>query len=433
MLPSSLFSIYQQYKKDINSVASWLASTAKACGYPSDLLTHSGAQPTQPSGTGRLKGKARKDAKRQKPTGSVPQWIAPKYIIAIKEFVPLAEFIATSSKPLIAVPTSFVNTINRVIYVRSSFGSRMADHGMEPSPVPDATHSYFVGILEQVRTVLRPRMSAWIPAFDTVEELNTRFSGLDVFEPSAEFLDAPDIERPTSAQQDNTIYEAESPTSLEDAVLTLWAKYRVGSLDLVSVAVATNTGIDLARNLIDQVDQIFKHHGGASAVLEKFCIIYAMQEGFSSDDICSWGPDDGNEDVYELADKTYLNANQMLKALVKVLSPNGLPIYREGLFGIYDPQSDRASKKGLAKYSEDRIILAEFFTEAVTLARVVCDYPVEDEFIRGIRELDRTGNIPFYLIYATQILLDVHHTIRDKAHTALHILKDYTTTMDNML
>lgn len=70
MLPAPLVSVYQQYKQDTDSVASWLASTAKACGYPADLL-----KPV---------GQAKKKAKhKHKNTSS-------KYVVALKDFVPLA-------------------------------------------------------------------------------------------------------------------------------------------------------------------------------------------------------------------------------------------------------------------------------------------------------------------------------------------------------
>ncbi|KAK7570564.1 hypothetical protein V3481_019416 [Fusarium oxysporum f. sp. vasinfectum] len=174
MLPSSLFSIYQQYKEDTDSVASWLASTAKACGYPSDLLTPTGIQT---KGTGRLKGKARRDAKKQNTYVPTPLHTIPKYVIAVKDFIPLAEFIF-ASKPLISVPPSFAETLDRVIYVRAKFGAQLIDHGMKPSTKSDATHSFFVGILEKVRDVLRPRMPAGTKSFQSFEDLGNRFSGL---------------------------------------------------------------------------------------------------------------------------------------------------------------------------------------------------------------------------------------------------------------
>lgn len=58
MLPSSLFSSYEQYKIDSDFVANWLATTATRCGYKGLDNTTS-----VPATTGRLKGKARKHAR----------------------------------------------------------------------------------------------------------------------------------------------------------------------------------------------------------------------------------------------------------------------------------------------------------------------------------------------------------------------------------
>ncbi|KAH7304103.1 hypothetical protein B0I35DRAFT_472101 [Stachybotrys elegans] len=414
MLPSSLVSAYQQYKKDTDSVAAWLASTAKACGYPSDLL-----------------GKARKDAKKPKSCVSIPLETTPSYLIAVKDFVPLAEFIFASSKPLVSVPQSFVDTIDRVIH-------------------SDASHSYFVEVLKKVRDVLRPCMPAATQSLDPLNDMSNWFKDLNTNEHTPEFLDLPELERPRNAQGDDNIYEVEPQKSFEDALVAyaimmndlnrirsyikwIWTNHRDGHFELANAAVATNTGIELARNLMDQVLPIFEDQGGAVAMLEKFSFICARREGFSADDILSWGPDGKNEDVYEVADRTYLNASLLLDALTRTLPPNHLPIYKEGTFGTYNPQSDRKLKKGRAKFNEDLVVLAEFFPEAVTVARHVPNYLVEDEFIRGIRELDQTGKIPFYLIYATQILLDVHHIIRDRASTALDSLIKQTATMDDEL
>ncbi|EXM16902.1 hypothetical protein FOTG_14870 [Fusarium oxysporum f. sp. vasinfectum 25433] len=377
-------------------------------------------EPTK--GRGRLKGKVRRDAKEQKTYIPTPHTIQ-KYVIAVKNSIPLAKFIL-ASKPLISVPPSFVETLDRVIYVRARFGAQLIDHGMKPSTKSDATHYFFVGILEKARDILRPRMPAGTKSFYCFEDLGNRFSGLKIYESSPELLDFTDIERPKNAQGDDTIYEAEPEISLEDALVAftimmndlnqircylewIWSDYRDGYFDLANAVVSTNTGINLARNLIDQVLPIMKDHGSACTILEKFSFVCARRDGFSEDDTVSWSPAGKNEDIYEVADKTYLNSSLLL--------------------------SDPSSRKDRAKFKKDQIILSEFFTEAVMLARIVPNYPVKDEFIRGIRELDTTGNIPFRLVYATQILLDVHHIIRDRTSSAVDSLLKHTTTMDSEL
>lgn len=137
--------------------------------------------------------------------------------------------------------------------------------------------------------------------------------------------------------------------------------------------------------------------------------------------------------MYDIADDTFLNANILLKSLVAVLGPRNIPIYQEGMFGTYDPSSDRSRKNGHQKFNEDQIILSEYFTEAVTLARAIPNYPVEDEFIRGNRELDKTDNTLFYLVFATQVLLDVHHILRGDTASVFETLSSHTSAMRNDL
>ncbi|KAF5536640.1 hypothetical protein FMEXI_10240 [Fusarium mexicanum] len=348
------------------------------------------------------------------------------------------------------VPESVAETIDRVIYICSRFGTQLEQHGAEVNDKSNATHNYFIGVLESVRSVLHPRMPTDTPSYDSIEDLTNRFSGLNVYEPSQEFLDAPDIVRPQKAQDDENTYEAEPQNTLEDAMIAyavmlddlthirshikaLWENYKDGFYDLVTAALVTNTGIDLARNLMEPILPIFEPHGGACAVSEKFSIALTMMKGFSMMEVKAWGPKGGNEKMYDIADDTFLNANILLKALVALLGLSNIPIYKEGTFGTYDPNSDRSRKNGHQKFNDDQIVLFEYFTEAVTLARAVLNYPVEDEFIRGIRELDKTDKTPFYLVFATQILLDVHHILRADTASVFETLSSQTSAMRNDL
>lgn len=125
----SLKGIYQQYKADTDLVAEWLAVTAKTHGYAA-TATSSTANPPAAVG-GRLKGKARKSAKSQasnqpkKPTtttsgastGDAGSDTAasqkPTYLIRIKEFEPLAQFVSKVNG--LKAPSYFSIALERVI------------------------------------------------------------------------------------------------------------------------------------------------------------------------------------------------------------------------------------------------------------------------------------------------------------------------------
>ncbi|KAF6825662.1 hypothetical protein CPLU01_10162 [Colletotrichum plurivorum] len=290
MLPEALVTTYQQYKRDTNFVASWLATTAKSCGYPSDLLSEArdkelAVTPTPPATSGpdeseepasattdsreqsdkpKTAGKNKKKKKKAAPpTGDATSSAPKKYTVAIKEFIPLAQFVSNSKQKIASVPDSFVSALNRSIGLRSSFGAQLSQHGVKPSKAADMRHNNFLG-------VLRPRMTAdgARASNETPDSLSNRFSALNLFEASQKFLDAPDA-KPAKLDKD-IIYEAETAASGEDAIFffqllwrdlfdirmrirAIWRRHMGDQLkfDLASAAVATNTALDLARHLID--------------------------------------------------------------------------------------------------------------------------------------------------------------------------------------
>ncbi|KAH6688329.1 hypothetical protein F5X68DRAFT_230959 [Plectosphaerella plurivora] len=96
-----------------------------------ELLKHHATQ-TEPSSSGRLKGKVRMEAKRakQKADSNNITKVRPKHNVAVDEFVPLAKFIASSKSPSASVPDLFVEALTRVISLRYGFRGRMDAEGM---------------------------------------------------------------------------------------------------------------------------------------------------------------------------------------------------------------------------------------------------------------------------------------------------------------
>ncbi|KAJ3532974.1 hypothetical protein NM208_g8188 [Fusarium decemcellulare] len=181
MLPPSLVPIYQQYKADTNSVASWLVSTAKAYGYPTNLLS---PIPGRSSHFNRNINRNMDRPWRRNTSASAKQINSdnpikiPERILDIKDYILLARFIRDSSKTRSSPPPSFNEAINRAIRMRSGFGSQMAQLGCQPDASADASHAYFVGVLEQVRDIMRPSPKYEAPK--CIGSLSNRFSALAV-------------------------------------------------------------------------------------------------------------------------------------------------------------------------------------------------------------------------------------------------------------
>ena len=351
---------------------------------------------------------------------------------------------------MVKVPAAFATTIDRVIYVRSKFGEKMRKRGIETDQDSDDSHNYFVGVLKTVRSILKPRMPAETPESVSFEDLSNRFIGLKVQEPSQEFLNAPDLVRPEKEQGDDNNYEAELQKSLDDAmmackglvndlnsirncIISIWTAlsgFKDGSVDAAVAAVTTNTAIDLARNIIEQVLPVLEAHGNPCQVFEQWARWYAEAEGFTEDEASAWGqPGAGNEKMYAVADRCYLNANVLLRNFIKRIGnqhPTQVPL---GVFEAYDPRSSRSEKDGHAKLEEDEHILGAFFTDAVTLVHGVKGWPVDDEFIRGIVEFGLTGKRPLYLVFAAQVIIHIHSYLRVDADLGFRHLGEHIDAM----
>ncbi|KAI8724338.1 hypothetical protein NCS52_00002700 [Fusarium sp. LHS14.1] len=453
MLPQALVSVYREYKKDTNSIASWLASTAKECGYPPDLLSNTPCsqqqQPQQqPAKSGRLKGKARTAAKKNKAKDTAkttPEiFSVPRYIISIKDFISLAEYISASKIPALSVPEAFFNTLHRVISVRSSFSAELSRHGAKTDIESDDRHSYFVGILEKVREVLKPfRPPTASSSTNAMDTLTNQFDALEVYEPSQDFLDAPDIPRPQIASQDAAIYEVDPSPTLEEALIAFsmmckdlaeireslsefWSLLMTQdgeSSDPAVVAVVTNTGIEFATNIIEDMLPIFKQYGGAFAMCQKYMARILNQQDESPEEFGErMGEPSNQNDHYDLINSCYFFVGSLLQTLASEPWQGVTGLYPQGHFGVYNPESDRASKTGHRKFEEDGIIITELFMEALALVHHIPDYPITDEFIRGVKEFTETNEISFSLVFAAQVTLDIHHVVRGYAETSVPTL-----------
>ncbi|KAF4456759.1 hypothetical protein F53441_1195 [Fusarium austroafricanum] len=443
MFPNALVGNIQRYKEDTDSVAAWLASTAKRC----------------PKASGRLKGKARKEAKKQQKKKDYTP--APKYTVALKDFVPMAECIVACRKPDITIPASLVTTIDRVIHLRSSFRLRMIEHGVNPDTDADQTHCHFVSVLEKVREVLGPKMpvatstsisSNVQPPNPTTEESLTRgFGLLNVYEPSQEFLDAPNVERPQKSQDDKTIYEAEAQQSLDDAlamwhlllgdadkirtqITWAWKGYRDGDLDLTAAAVMTDTGIHMIRDLVNQSSELFDKHGGFIQIAKTYFTERALQKGFSQQQVDEcWK--DGRIDarLFKLYNRTFCHAINLTEALPSMV-PFGIMTTRGDVWSqLKDLRNIPVSETNKMELSEDQLLTVDFWLEAVGFVFNREAFPVFDEYLRCVLEARTKGKITLEMAFAAQIRLDLNYLLKDKASQGFHELEKHVKYMKAQL
>ncbi|KAG5762530.1 hypothetical protein H9Q72_009372 [Fusarium xylarioides] len=199
--------------------------------------------------SGRLKGKARKEAKQQQqhvaPSGidakdaPVPP-PKPKYVLTIPDFVPLAEFIArklTTRTPMKAnnragIPLFFSTALEQAIGIRKMFSIHLSKANKHLSVRANTAHAYFVGLMEKVRSILLKVEGGSGDAYNiaskkgatnairnkSVVEAKIRdfslFQVLQVYEASEDFLNASDVVLPAPSSPIDLEYTVENEESI---------------------------------------------------------------------------------------------------------------------------------------------------------------------------------------------------------------------------
>ncbi|KAI1101578.1 hypothetical protein F4804DRAFT_315490 [Jackrogersella minutella] len=299
----------------------------------------------------------------------------------------------------------------------------LAEKGAALDGSSDIEHGYLIKILKKVEGILMPQKKHRAP--NSSSDYLNPFDALKIYDPPEKHANAPDFERPKTVESHTIRYKAEPLTSLEALFVALamlindvkkirsriewiWINFQAQHFDLAVAAVATNTAISLTRDLMDNAAPMFEDHGGLWKVLEKFYRAQAMTQGHRPFVNFAKNQKHPGYDAYDIANENYISTYKLVEWLLYM----GISSRKQGS-SSYDPRSNRASKSGYEKFGDDRALLVNIFTELMIVTHRVDDYPIEDEFLRGINEATSTGKIPFYLIFAAQVFLDIHYILRE--------------------
>ncbi|WPG97910.1 Hypothetical protein R9X50_00069300 [Acrodontium crateriforme] len=398
---------YKVYKEGTARLTTWLVSTARKVGVDVDSYLTIG-----PNG------------KRQS-------------TIPIKAFRQLATAIAASESPKIELPASMATLIRSVIGLRQRANSFFVKVSQGASSVVDDGHRHFIGVLKEVLSILSPQATNDDENEHDASVANL-FELLTLEEPTETEATSTSKKAPKNAESfsynvDQSDLEAESIFALfaffndvneiRDHVQKLWADYRDSKIDSMAVAVTTDTAFMMLRKMSEEIPN--------SIVGD---LNYPQITRILTDHLAKTG---GATEAF--ADFVCIRAAGIINSYEDVLSPTEIPILKPGHFGHYRPHQDRSKLSDNEQYREDLIILMELLPEFTTLSRARMHVPAEDELTIGLRkmmEANEMSQLPMYAIFATQILLDIHHVLRQhasrpfdefqaSARRAVVILNDY--------
>ncbi|KAJ4385144.1 hypothetical protein N0V85_008196 [Neurospora sp. IMI 360204] len=483
MLPSNLYSTYRQYKHDTDVVASWLAQTGKTLGCAAELLASNSASPTNVNlKSARLKGKARKSAKaqahRQADSFSHQSQTRQKYVLALKNFVPLAEFIGTklNEAKIVEIPAVVPTAIERAITVRKGFAQLLHEHGRALKLESNENHSYFVSVLEKVRHVLEPLFKdSWakraLPKLPKTTATANPFDLLD-------FYDAPDFDlggdstgsSEQAAKGKKTVdegvvvveYEAEDAASslvafatlfrdvraLRMQVRSLWAAYAKGELSLPSVAVSTNTAINIARYMEEDAGDSIRLNGDKKTAKDWALFYYQMAASSQGIDITKPNPGCSmNLDAFPMFDESMTLSFILLEAWINQARASSEVVTYNGKFGWYEPTIDYDAAPPDVKWQQDKAAFLEVAPQFDLMGRfnttppdalpegLYSSMPVEDELLRGLRLLltNKDKVLPFWLGFATSIHLDIRRVLGRQSEKPFWAMMRYNMAIDDSI
>ncbi|KAL3481566.1 hypothetical protein BJX99DRAFT_218513 [Aspergillus californicus] len=445
MLPEFLQSSYARYKADTNTFATWLLETANQCGYQPP--TFSTTIPPTKKGNPTKKGKRRGKNDDYNAADPVP------YNVTTKELQKFADLVASSA---LTVPKSVLAVAKRAIKLRKAVTSWFLGQG---DSAANKSHAHFITALEQICETLEwkvnqasrpdakkpPTSEEQRDDADAATCLN-KFAILTVEEPqdTAQAQPTPAESKKTVKvtvveEDDNeaadsylgilffkTLCLLQDLNNIRKFLSVTWSEYRDGKIDLMNAAVVTDSALQLARDLVKDVEADWRASLASLASLtgetsDVQSIVYKVA-GVSRGIIPAPSDETGlpyNKNLADVAEWCYLPTKILLEAFANVLRTNPHPVFKQGYFGTYNPKADRERMSQGQKFNEDKIILLSILPEFCMLERF--PMPTEDVITRGIAEFSKSKQVSLWLCFASQIFLDVHHTMR---HSALGAFGD---------
>lgn len=461
MLSPTILSTYQQYKQDTAAIASWLAVTAKHHGYDAQIgdavTTGLSKKKQEPNKAGRPKGKARQQAKQKQKQlqtlGTVSDAItdnasyphaAPKYVLAIRDFVPLAEFITSRScKNVVEIPSLISKALERAIRARKTSLQQFGEVKLDQDTQSNEMHAHFVSVLEQVSVLLLGPQAA-VPVVASMLSRNqtettavqdgfrkkARGQGQNLFgvlqadEPSEAFLNAPDVASSAGVTYEFQAEEEDSITEcifafvallgdlfiLREEVGSLWKEYIDGKIDLAAAATGANMAVELARTMEDDISPLLNKYGGSAAMLS--AVFIAVCKNLDLDPFQKARPSDDMSFYCYKTGATFLHNALVLLTSMRTAAPSGkhsLPLGRyNGKFGWYDAQTADFTAQDSQLWAQDKAALMDVIPDIAMLFELK-GIPVQDEFACGVKAMFDTQQIPLWLCFAAQNYLDTLH------------------------
>lgn len=435
------FNTYKRYKSGTTKFTTWLIEAVQKCGHNLADITNVSAPSPTPSSKG---------AKKKTGKAAVDKTQDCKYLIAIRDFTKLAEVIVKSTKHKIQVPSSILALLDDVISLRKEYSRWVGQAADEGSRAQIESHLYFVNVLQQVKGILR-RQECAMPKGARPDEKDNRapqgkdavnmFETLSLEEPEGALdslnssVSVPTGPKAKTMAASKPVYDMESLydevlfssvlffqdlESIRKLIRKTWSEYRAGRTELSTASLLTNTAIELIqRSTKEHLDSIKRWPDAP----EEKDFIYWFYAHICKEDIT-----DRERPGDYIHMKTYEQAERISWPVSFFLGENlsSLKAHQMIWYGFEPLDLSRERDEMLArdKLEEDRRFINLMCSELHMFNKLITTQPpATDEVTRYFRDFDTSQYIPLWLVFATQLMVDMKCVLRTHMH---HGLKDLT-------
>ncbi|KAJ5201837.1 uncharacterized protein N7498_006500 [Penicillium cinerascens] len=418
MLPEFLQSSYSRYKADTNTFATWLLETANQCGYRPPALSATIST-------------AEKGKRKGKNHGLAADPL--HYSATTKDLQKLAEVVASSAG---TVPKSVLTIAKRAIKLRKAVTSWFL--GQASCSFHHRAEQICETLEWKTNQPAKPDAKQPSPTSEAqsdeadADRFLNKFAVLTVEEPQ----DTAGETQPTSAESKKvvkvTVVEEDDDEAGDSYLNPLlipgleqyanihfhdhsmtWSEYRDQKIDLMNAAVVTDSALQLARDLAQDVEADWRTSlaGKRDDVQNIVFNLAVYTRGISASPSIEIGLP-YNKNMADIADWCYVPTKVLLESFADVLQDNHQPVFKKGYFGTYNPKANRERMSVGQKFNEDKIILLSILPEFCMFDTFKIQMPTEDAITRGLSEFAKTKRVTLWLCFVSQIFLDVHHIMR---------------------
>ena len=465
-MTSTSITTYQSYKEKTTKIAQWLLETAEQTGCQikqRPIQPGNKAQPKTQLDSPFLaankpkiksdKEEVQKDQHRiEVQCSSTSKGHQPVYDIRLSQFVELARAIAQKVDHVSKIPRTIIRLIRQTIDLRrrvSRFYQLQANCGQNrrSSSEDDVKHIYFIERLEEVLEVLEPNQECENENVQNHRGMPAKVDAhhkepANIYEAlrAHEYDEISDIQQepvrqPAPQKQENrpiARYDDKETKGdkceLDFAIFCFfedlgrvreymnqtWKEYSRGEIDLATASLVTNTTFVLVRKAEEEfLDSIgnFLEPESRQNLIHSLYLLLCVSNGIDiyhreqADDLF-------NYQMKDIGQFLYFPVFCLLEGFTKVIGPDQIPQPRIGHHGLYNPQDDRADMSFRQQINEDKVLIAELLPEFCMVHHTGCQYLQLDELARGLGQMHKTRSIPIWIVFATQVFLDIHHSLR---------------------